>query len=589
MLNSKFFLYEKKKFFYFLIGCISFLNSHLISTELNTERIISFSSNITINKDASIDIEENIRILSAGQTIKHGIFREFPTRYKDESNNNYIVGFELKEIKLDNNPVNYKIEDWENGKVIKIGDKNTFLNPGIHTYTIKYKTNRQLRLDFDGKDELYWNITGNGWPFTIDSVIATVVLPFAYNKEQIIAEGYTGYQGEQHKNYTFKIEQGQIKFQTNSSLLPYQGFTVSIAWPTGNIIKPDLFTKFKYFFYDNLQILWLLVGISLLLIFYILKYLKALQTKRPGTIIPLFEPPQNMTPGQMRFLYKKKFDKKAFASEIVNMAVKGLLNIKYEKSFWGSPLYILVKKEELPKNTENIPASYLIITDFLFSKRTRIEIDNQFYMSTALSKYFLHHPLNYDAIKENSDIIGAGSLFSFILTMPFFIFNSWILNLFSIILIGILILINIVFFHLLVTYTPQGRKLMDQIEGFKLFLTTTEEERLKIVGSPPTKTPELYEKYLPYAIALDVEKAWSKQFTPLFEKLNKEGHPYIPLWYQGNIYSFNNFATSTSFANTISSSSKSISSSTSYPGSTTGTSGRGSSGGGGGGGGGGGW
>ena len=60
--------------------------------------------------------------------------------------------------------------------------------------------------------------------------------------------------------------------------------------------------------------------------------------------------------------------------------------------------------------------------------------------------------------------------------------------------------------------TAEGRQVMDRIAGFKHYLGITEEERLDTLH-PPEKTPELFEKYLPYAIALDVENRWADKFA----------------------------------------------------------------------------
>jgi len=99
------------------------------------------------------------------------------------------------------------------------------------------------------------------------------------------------------------------------------------------------------------------------------------------------------------------------------------------------------------------------------------------------------------------------------------------------------------FVYLLTGYTKEGLSVKNKIEGFKLFLATTEEDRLKVIGTPPTKTPQLYEKYLPYAIALGVEKQWSAKFAPVFAELEQEGTPYVPIWYVGT-GSFARFDTS---------------------------------------------
>ena len=142
-----------------------------------------------------------------------------------------------------------------------------------------------------------------------------------------------------------------------------------------------------------------------------------------------------------------------------------------------------------------------------------------------------------------------------------------------------------VFGHLLKAPTLQGRKVMDQAEGFKMFLSVTEKERMNLLN-PPDQTPELFEKYLPYALALDVEQKWSEQFSTVFEKLAKAGTAYHPYWYGGMHGGFrvNDFS-----SNLAGSFSNAISSSSTPPGSSSGGGGGGFSGGGGGGGGGGGW
>jgi hypothetical protein len=58
--------------------------------------------------------------------------------------------------------------------------------------------------------------------------------------------------------------------------------------------------------------------------------------------------------------------------------------------------------------------------------------------------------------------------------------------------------------------TSTGAELVEHIAGFKLFLSVTEAARLKFFNAPD-KTPEQFEKYLPYAIALEVEKEWAAQ------------------------------------------------------------------------------
>ncbi|MDY0022029.1 DUF2207 family protein, partial [Arenimonas caeni] len=139
--------------------------------------------------------------------------------------------------------------------------------------------------------------------------------------------------------------------------------------------------------------------------------------------------------------------------------------------------------------------------------------------------------------------------------------------------------------------TPPGRKLLDEIEGLRLYLGVAERDelaRLRKPGEPeaPSPDPERYQALLPYALALDVEDAWTKHFTAAVGAAQAEQTARSMGWYRGSAGSMATLgAMSTSLGSALSSQ---ISSSSSPPGSSSGGGGGGSSGGGGGGGGGGG-
>jgi uncharacterized membrane protein len=143
--------------------------------------------------------------------------------------------------------------------------------------------------------------------------------------------------------------------------------------------------------------------------------------------------------------------------------------------------------------------------------------------------------------------------------------------------------LHIVFGWLLKAYTLEGRKLADEIEGFKLFLSVTEKDRLNF-HNPPEKTPQLFEKMLPFALALGVEHKWAEQFAEVFARLKEQGVAYSPVWFHGTFGSFNPTSFSSSVGNNFTGA---VAAAATPPGSSSGFSG--GSGGGGGGGGGGGW
>jgi uncharacterized membrane protein len=134
--------------------------------------------------------------------------------------------------------------------------------------------------------------------------------------------------------------------------------------------------------------------------------------------------------------------------------------------------------------------------------------------------------------------------------------------------------------------TLRGRKVLDEMLGFRDYLEVAEKDEMNL-RNPPEKTPELFEAYLPFALALGVEQDWAEKFADVLEAIRgPDGRGYQPTWYSG---SWNSSRISSNIGSVASGLGSAISSSVTPPGSSSGGGGGGFSGGGGGGGGGGGW
>ncbi len=159
-------------------------------------------------------------------------------------------------------------------------------------------------------------------------------------------------------------------------------------------------------------------------------------------------------------------------------------------------------------------------------------------------------------------------------------------NTLAVFALALIVLSNVLFVLVMGAPTPLGRQLMDAIEGLRLYLTVAEKDRMNMQGAPQM-SPQHFETLLPYAVALGVEKPWSKAFETWLAAASAGTAAYAPTWYNGNYNSFGDRigGFSSSMASTIASTipAPPSSSSSSFSG------GGGSSGSGGGGGGGGGW
>ncbi len=215
------------------------------------ERILSYHSDIHIQPDGNLIVEENIAVRAEGGQIKRGIYRDFPTRYKSKDGYRYSVAMNVVDVLRDGEPETYRIENQSNGKRIYIGRKDVFLEPGEYRYTIRFTTTRQIGF-FKDHDELYWNVTGNGWAFPIDRASADVHLPARITGRVIEKGGYTGPQGSRDQNLTsVQTYESVVHFEITQPLAQSEGLTIFVTWPKGLIPEPSRSERTLYLLKDN--------------------------------------------------------------------------------------------------------------------------------------------------------------------------------------------------------------------------------------------------------------------------------------------------------------------------------------------------
>jgi hypothetical protein len=311
-----------------LIKLISILFFLYVLPAAAEEHILDFTSEITVNSDSSLNVRETIRVNSEGTKIRRGIYRDFPTRYTNPYGVTSHVDFVVLEVLRDGKPETYRTESQANGVRTYIGKKDYFLPRGKYTYTIFYKTTRQVGF-FKDHDELYWNVTGNGWDFPIDHASAIINLPESIPTDSLRLEAYTGPTGSKDKDYQSKINrEGHPLFQTTNALEPKEGLTIVVGWPKGFIKEPDEKEKLLAAVYDNRSLILGAIAFLILIFYYLSVWNLYGRDPKKGIIIPRFEPPKNFSPAGVRYLANMGFDNKIIACAVINMAAKGYLKIK---------------------------------------------------------------------------------------------------------------------------------------------------------------------------------------------------------------------------------------------------------------------
>lgn len=662
-----------------LLGILCVLTVLILSPGLSwgQEVIKVFSSNIDVQSNGIMTVKEDITVRVENIKIKHGIYRDFPTKYKDRNGETVEVGFSVLDVFLDGLAVPYRVTNQQNGVRIRIGDADSVVPRGEHTYSITYETTGQLGF-FDDHDELYWNVTGNGWRFPIEQALATLSLPGGVSVNDII--WFTGRQGSRERAGNGSIEGNVAKFATSRILAPGEGFTIAAAWPKGYIVPDKEYYKAR----DRSKRVALLgryipiLAILLVLFYYLTVWFMHGKDLRPGRVIPLFYPPEKVNPATASFLVKQGYADEAFTSTIIDLAVRGYLvieelgsafsyhtgdlfadghlgTLKRFRSRITDKTYIL-KRTEKGEGLDMMEGSFLSL---LFPYGDTLVINQSSRDALREAKKFLVSDLKEycrPLVRKNLPYVVGGialtllliggsglflanaggniGLFGFMtawlsmwtvgvsalvygvvkafregftknkgsaifrgifmgaFSIPFIVGQAAGMGImakstsifFALALITALVL-NVLFAKWMKNYTPLGRSILDKLEGFRMYLSTAEKERIKRFAQVdmPEDTPEQFEKMLPYAIALDVEKKWAERFAHVLETSD-----YRPGWYvgPGHFYYFGTDSFATSLSNGLSGA---ISSASTPPGSSSGFGGGGSSGGGGGGGGGGGW
>ena len=624
----------------------------LAALPVQAEEVIrSFISDVTVDADGRLEVLETIVVRSEAREIRRGILRDFPITYNNKNGTRTRVGFDVLRVQRNGNDEPYATESIANGMRIRIGSKDVLLDPGEHTYKIIYQTSRQIGF-FDSHDELYWNVTGNGWTFPIEQATVIVRLPSSAEIKQERSSLYVGPQGENSGMGELVQNSGnRFSARTTGRLKANEGFTIAVAWQKGIVLPPTAADVQRDWVKDNLGFFSLVLTALAVGLFYIWAWFRVGRDPPTGVIAPLFHPPEGLGAAGVRYVWKQGYDDKAFAAGLVGLAVKGRMKIDGSGSDYAVTKQQSGNRQALtrseaalfaatPNGTLQLEQSNHATVGGMrsaLSEALNDEYDGSMFLNnfrwfaSGLGLSIVGLLLSVVLLPEGE---GVAVLFTGLFTSVWWgviLFAGWaaIKGLFSGIgfltkvrsLMGMIFLLpfvgagiavptvlylvedispamrwliaagivigafNLVFYWLLKAPTPSGRRIMDQIEGFRMYMTTAEEERLKVLH-PPEKTPELFERYLPFAMALDCENAWNNKFSAVLATAAAAGAVgTVGYWYIGSD-GFSSGGFGRSLGDSLTSS---ISSAATAPGSSSGSGGGGFSGGGGGGGGGSGW
>jgi uncharacterized membrane protein len=492
-------------------------------------KIEKFSAEIFIQQDASLDVNETIDVNFIGAW--HGLYRTIPVEYVTPQGFNYSLFVKL-EGATDAAGQPLKVESSRQGHYLKwkiYVDDATDVDRTIHLH---YRVRNGLKF-FEDHDELYWNVTGDEWDVPVNDASAQILLPPGVTG--VHTNVFTGSFGSTARDGEASTSGSIIEVSMDRPLAFHEGLTVAVAFDKGFVKEPGTADLIGQFFESN----WPLF-IPLIAFFIMFLLWSRGRSPRVGPVAVQYEPPDGLTPAEAGTLVDEQAAMRDITATIVDLAVRGYIVIE-EKEKSGIAGMLLHSKDytfHLKKGLgewTGLKAHDLALLAGIFSNGAVMDVDlsslqNVFYKSLpgikngifdALMKrgYFQHRP----------DYVRSGYIFGGIaIGVSIFLMGNWLSQKTGVVLLPFFIAalasgaIVAGFGWFMPARTADGAKALAGVLGFEDFLTHVESDHMNRIS----QTPETFEKFLPFAMALGVEKKWVGAFQNIYSQ--------PPSWYQGN-------------------------------------------------------
>jgi uncharacterized membrane protein YgcG len=471
------------------------------------ERVTAFHSDIHIAANGSLTVTETIEVQAEGKQIRRGILRDFPTDYRDRFGNRVTVPLEVLKVTRNGAPESFALERLSNGTRIRIGEASRNLQPGKHVYSIVYGSARQIGF-FDRHDELYWNVNGTGWTLAFDRITAEVWLPARVPAGDIKVEAFTGPQGARGHDFNAFVRHGSAAFRATRPLAPGEGMTISVAFPKGVVAQPSGAARAGSFLADNKGTAAGIAAWVLMFAFLFACWWRYGRDPKPGPLFPRYEPPAGLGPGGVRYVDRRGYDGRCLAAALLGLASRGYLRIRRNGGSY--------ELERIGKQTDFRDGERELAAALFRDQDERVAFGGAYSAtmekaSGSFAQALAQHLARGVYWSENGGYAAIAVLTGCVGVIAMFLLNASALAMVAVV---IAMLATVFFFawKLLPVVSVEARKLQDQIDGLRQYLSVAEKDDLERMKAPP-QTKEEFSRFLPYAVALGVEKTWADRFA----------------------------------------------------------------------------
>ncbi len=493
----------------------------------------SFAAEVSVGEHGDLVVREEIVVDFSSP--RHGIYRDLPFLYTDSLGGKVRTPLEiLSVLNGAGEERRYKVVRGKSDLRVRIGHPRVYVD-GRQLYVISYRVRNAL-LRLSDRDELAWNVTGSDWGAPMEEVSSTVILPAGAEGSILDVRCYTGVRGSRAADCGAERGERRVRFAATRPLSPNEELTVAVGWRKGVVGEPSFPSRLLLAL--NARENWVFLVPLLFLGGYLAQWSRAGRDPSTGSVAVMFGPPtqggSEITPAEAGGLVDERFDPRDLAAAVIGLAVRGYLTVEErgtEGLLFSKPDYYL---RRVKPAGEGLTAFESTLMKRLFpGDRTGVqvsELKNSFYshldgLRDSLFQglvdrgYFRTRPGTVRMwYRSAALVLLLAGFFAGMFAGSLFYSTSQTKNLVAFLVPGAVLL-------LLARHMPaktrRGAWAAAEVRGFEEFLSRAEKDRLERM-----KDLNLFEKFLPYAIALDVSERWAAAFEGL--------HQEPPRWYVGS-------------------------------------------------------
>jgi len=518
---------------YFLVAFLVLLVFAPHSSSLTGKQLVidDFHAEVVVTPDSSVDVTETIHPHFYG-TGWHGLYRTIPVEYVTPQGFNYSLFLSIQSVTDgDGRSLKYESSRERHYRKFKIYIPNP--DNSVQTVQIRYTVSDALRF-FEDHDEFYWNVTGDEWTVPIQSASAHIVLPEGTGN--IRANTFTGSYGSRAHDARAEVATNDVEVRSTEPLQIRQGLTVAVAFDKGTVHEPTSADKAILFLRSN----WPLT--IPVLTFFLMFYTWWTRGRDPRLrpIATQYEPPDQLTPGETGTLVDESADMRDITASIVDLAVRGYIVIEEHTTermmgLFKDKDYSFTVRKDRAEWAKLKPHEQELLNGLFGTALNTVSmhaLENQFYKYLPGIKNRIFESLvTHGYYKRRPDTVRSSYIAMGFIGGLLIVFSGvWLAQQLgqqptAFVIAGILSgLIICAFGWFMPAHTEQGTRALEGALGFEDFLVHVESDRFNRM----IKTPEMFEKFLPFAMALGVEKNWSKAFQGILTQ--------PPDWYRGSSF-----------------------------------------------------